>query len=160
MPDQRITELDPATVVRANYLFVVVDPLDQSMAVTGTDLKATKLTVQNGMFEREHEAGADISALQPVAIVDGLAYPASSSNAAHRGKVVGIATSGATLGQTVRVACEGAVVEDAFLGFDGNVYVGVGVLQATAPASGFSQIIGAGDETSVAIHIGPAIRRA
>lgn len=111
----------------------------------------------------EFDAGVTISALQPIAVINNLAYPADSSNPLHRGKVVGISSNSATAGNPVTVRTDGARIQDSFFSFSGGlVYVGpAGTLVESAPPSGFSQSIAVAVASDVlVVQIGPPIRRA
>ena len=109
------------------------------------------------------EAGENLSALQPIAVIGDLAYAADSGDAAHIGHVVGISSTAASLGADVTVKTDGARIEDASFDFDGGlVYVGPsGTLVESSPTSGFSQSIAvAVASDALIVQIGPPIRRA
>ncbi len=116
-----------------------------------------------GAAALEVEAGENLSALQPIVVIDDLAYAADSSDASHYGRVVGIASTAATSGNNVTIKTDGARIQDAFFDFDGGlVYVGpAGTLTETPPASGFCQSIAtAVASDALIVQLGPPIRRA
>lgn len=99
--------------------------------------------------------GETISALKAVVIIDGEAFLADSTNAAHRGLVCGVAVTAATTGNLGTIRFLGAM-SDAVWNWTGpQLFVGTnGTLVESPPTSGFSQVV-ARVEASNTIFINP-----
>lgn len=86
----------------------------------------------------------------------GHAFYASSSNAAHAGRLAGITTGAAEVGSAVVLVSAGLLVEPSWSWTPGQpVFLGTGgMLTQTQPLEGFVQIIGMpSSPTSLFIHI-------
>ena len=105
-------------------------------------------------------AAATISAYTGVALANGDAIQADSTQAAQRGNVLGVATNGANAGGGVNVQYAGPLEYNGWNWTLGEpVFLGAaGVLTQAVPTSGFSQILGIPlNPTTLLIQMQPAI---
>lgn len=151
--DLTIEAIDLVVSPSSILLNVDADPIDLTVAPEEIRLEITGVGSQGpqgepgadgvGSVVETAEAGETISALKPVVILDGIASVASSSNAAHKGFVAGIATTAATIGNSVSIQTAGRL-QDASWNWDVSLpwlFVGNGVLTQTPPSSGWVQSI-------------------
>jgi len=110
----------------------------------------------------EYLAGETISALKVVVVIGDETFVADSSNSAHRGRVAGIATTAATIGNTGEVRSFGQMT-DASWNWTGPLlfFNSSGTLTETPPASGFSQSVARVESAdTIFVDLTQAIERA
>lgn len=136
-----ITQVNPSTTITVEGSSVLVESQSaSSVTVSQVGVQGPAAYVSGG----EGIAGEVVSVYQAVVFIGGLAYKADPTNAAHAGKVVGMAVNSATIGQTVKYVSNGEVLHGTWV--SGSLYhVGLsGNLSNTPKASGaaWQQLIG------------------
>lgn len=106
-------------------------------------------------------AGEAINATIPV-VTDtlGRAIKASNLNPAHIGRVFGMTTSAALVGEAVNIVPIGMLENLTWTFSEGPIFLGDGQLTQTAPTSGFLQIIGTAlSATKISVNIQQPFKR-
>ena len=108
-----------------------------------------------------YEAGESISALKVIKLVAGLAYVASSDDLTDDDLVVGVAVTGADVGQDVTVQLSGTLQDNVWNWAPGALFLGLsGDITQTPPTSGVLVKVGAPiNSNKILIRIWPPIHR-
>lgn len=107
------------------YRTVVVDGVEDEIVVEngdGQDLDLPSITV--GLAKLELTAGETIHSLRAVMAVDGEAFHPDTSASADALRVVGVAVTSGSMGDTVSIKPDGRVTEGSWAWVSGPVYCG------------------------------------
>lgn len=145
-------ESSDSVVVSANPTVTVISAAEQGPPGASAVSQATEIV----------EAGQTMSALKPVAIVDGVGYVASNTTPGHRGFGAGISISSASSGNSFTVQTFGRI-QDASWNWDTSmpwVFFGNGVLTQTPPTSGWLQSVARVESSdTIFVQLGELIER-
>jgi hypothetical protein len=145
-------ESSESVVVSANPTITVVTAAAQGPPGASATSDATEII----------DAGETISALKPIAVVNGAGVVASNANANHSGFLAGISISSATTGNSFTNQTFGTLQDDSW---NWNpaipwIFVGNGVLTQTPPTSGWLQSIARVESSdTIFIQLGELIER-
>ena len=159
VPDLRIvhSDVDSTSVVTAieqaiiardvqDLHVVVLDPQDQQVVFGGEQgpQGAQGIPGPVGGSALQYPAGAALSGHRMVVLEAGLAIYADKDTPAHAGKVLGMTTGAAALGELATIQTGGELTEPSWAWtLDQPIFVGVtGTLTQTPPATGFVLTVG------------------
>lgn len=146
------------SITRTTRTTTPVSPVRTISVVQG----ARGATGETGNSTETVTAGETISALKPIAIIDGEAVVASHSTSAHKGFLGGISITSATSGNNVNVRTAGQIQDDSW-NWDVAIpwiFVGNGILTQTPPTSGWLQSVARVESAdTIFVQLGEIIER-
>ena len=89
----------------------------------------------------EVEAGETISALQPVVLLNNIAFVADCTDPAHQDKLYCVALTGADIGEPVSLITYGSLEDSSWNWTSSSIFIGERVLTSSPPESLFVQRI-------------------